>query len=496
MSEINNQEFPELPHPPANCVLRPATAGINADVDVFICLYGSFSGDIWHVAAADILSRYQLNRRSCSNPNPFQRVRFRTAISINKYDRNRADAGKREQDWKRLAVAPQQKVKGRGTTTTGPDDDEFRKVSGKEPPKSIPNLVVPRRRGTAMSALLTEQRKCLAEEKKRYGKRLPTKNTPKRSPSSKRSKEKAQTIHPIRPLINGANHASKKEAAVISRGRTSWTYLHSIGLKSALVIVPDRKGQGQFQIINDSLTWVECMTTFQRQNNYYTETDFTDFDTLAWLEVLQLHSKVYKIARESNGKRRTLPVLENQGPGKQGYLVDLAASTSIVMQQMKYLGPLNTYHILGHRLSGGTEGPEGDIPNDTRNKAGIKVQKLTEIIRKIQQAVNKAKKTGNVRDLKGVVIFNYRLGDVNVQHDSNPQILDQFKSLAGSKGFATIIIPQCNKEQWKEAEKAIKTDSKDPYSEKYVFDFLDTLNEDSENPKRLPNAVKVCLDST
>lgn len=72
--ELKPPDKPKLPH---GVRLKQPISQF-ADKNVFIPLFGEFTGDVWHVAAAEILSDYTRDSRQ----NPFNGFAFRTCITI------------------------------------------------------------------------------------------------------------------------------------------------------------------------------------------------------------------------------------------------------------------------------------------------------------------------------------------------------------------------------------------------------------------------------
>ncbi|KAL2128094.1 hypothetical protein VTI74DRAFT_9735 [Chaetomium olivicolor] len=126
------------------------------------------------------------------------------------------------------------------------------------------------------------------------------------------------------------------------------------------------------------------------------------------------------------------------GPAKDTGLIDLLASTS---------------KILGYRLSSGAA-----LSDRAKTLAYAKFNALYIVIDRAKT------KTAEV---KGVVLFNYRIGDVNKQHNANPTILLDVREAVAKKGYVIIVIPQMASGVYRTHKAKIAATGS------YVFDLLD-----------------------
>ena len=457
---------PPLPRPsPKNIQLKPVKA-TNAPKDVYIPLYGLFTGDIWHLAATEILSEYQYQAPNQNRPDPFPGVRFRTCITLAFYDRNLTKASRtaEEKDYGYEALAPQPLPKPLSKAGQAKKDKTAAKTAEKAKPatkrqKTEKNIG---QGGTDKSEIeSSEEHEELSDE-------------PSMPPLSKSSKGKGKAKGKKKADLQDQgsdDERLKEEHKVISRGRGAWRFLKGIGLTGALIIVPDRKGLPNLEHVNDSLTYEECNKAYDSQFTI----EEPDFDEIVWDRIKEMWRVTQK-----DGRSQFPP---DRGTKTEDYLVHLLVSTSIVMQQMKYLGPAAAKKILGYRLSGGVPGPGGEVPVDIRQQAAGKLLKLIKKIEIARARIRLARQGAHpgIPEFKGVIIFNYRIGDVNRQHDSNLDILRQVKRLSGERGLATIIIPQCNDKDWAKVRTSLKEvpSETDPYMDDYVFNMLGVGKEGS-----------------
>ena len=125
----------------------------------------------------------------------------------------------------------------------------------------------------------------------------------------------------------------------------------------------------------------------------------------------------------------------DRGPREEQSLIPLWASITMLMQLMQHLGIENSLRILDSRLS-------GDIELKDVNKQSAK-----DLFENFFGVLNKALKSTKK---KGVLLFNYCLGDVNKQHDANDQILNQVKGLAEKNEMVVLSIPMMGSNKMKE----------------------------------------------
>ncbi|KAI8955364.1 hypothetical protein F4801DRAFT_601905 [Xylaria longipes] len=359
----------------------------NITKDVFIPLFGQFGGDVWHVAAAEILGEYARTGKQYVK-DPFERLAFRTCITVNHVD-------------------------------------------------------------------------------------------------------------------------EAMQAVSVRRARVTWKYLASLGLKPILLRAPD-KSRVELDTINDDLTWDECNMRYKKQNELQRNNEELDRDQ----EFIQRLDEEFVQTVLYDLPPALKPSLES-GPRKQEYLLPLLASTSVVISQMKYLGfseakrskyiwnsvllkpsafgysdndwlIITNATVLGIRLSGAR--PEGEVPRRVREQAGQKFRLLKAKIWQIRNEIN---------NLKGVVLFNFRTGDVNHQHDSNVDIFHNFRAEAEKRKLAVIAIPQMHASDWDSTKRELKQKSDGlqqpitPYKRDWVFDLLDVDKPGS--PQELDNRVKACF---
>ncbi len=191
------------------------------------------------------------------------------------------------------------------------------------------------------------------------------------------------------------------------RGGKSWAYLQETSLNASLVLVPHRRGSSQVALANSQLSSEEA-------DAWYVEGGMS-FEKALMARINHIRG---------NGKWAT-----REGPDRDPYLINLLASTTIVMQMMEHIGHAQAQKILGYRLSGGAtlEGTERET------LAHNKVIQLCRIIDGATQAITHA--AGDPRHgPKGVVFFNYRVGDVNKQHNATPGILNDVRMAAAAHG--------------------------------------------------------------
>lgn len=237
---------------------------------------------------------------------------------------------------------------------------------------------------------------------------------------------------------------TSKEAPCVVRGRKSWKYLKSIGLHASLVLVPDHKGQSAVAYANSTLGTAEANDCYDTQNS--------DFDLL-------MRARVTAKAKVG---AKAWPI--GAGPETDPGLIDLLGSTTVAMQMMQHLGYSEAQKILGYRLSGGAA-----LGETAKSTAHAKVTALCEMI--------DGAKTATGGTPSGVLLFNYRLGEVNKQHNANKDILEQVCKVAADMGYVTIVIPQMSSGQYKTNLKGIE-DKKG--GGVYIFDLLDVKTPDAQ----------------
>ena len=225
--------------------------------------------------------------------------------------------------------------------------------------------------------------------------------------------------NPTAPQSTGPQKERKDEAPCVARGRKSWQYLKSIGLGASLVIVGNDDTQSAVGRVNDALTTALATSKYIANNQ--------SFDTVIKGQIDALVEGNGHAPRVADGNSTT-------GPSYDPSLINIWASTSVAMQMMQHLGLSTAQKILGYRLSGGA-----NLKDSAKRLAEQKFIALCGII-------DTAKKAN--RELKGVVLFNYRIGDVNTQHDSNPGILKNVHDAAVAMGYMTIVIPQMSSREY------------------------------------------------
>ena len=339
----------------------------------YIAWYGTLTGDIWHVAAAQILSEYI--RSGSGNAHPFPDHEIRTCLTI------MAD-------------------KKYGT-------------AGEAPAAASSAQQAPAAAGSHGHSQEYQYGEAAYGEEWAYG-------------------EEAQS-------------ESSKISPCVQRGRKSWKYLQAIGLNASLVMVPHRIGSGQVAHANDTLSAEEATTWYVDKPTTF------DQALTTWVGHLD--------------RRPPWP----QGPGvaNDPCLIDLLASTTVVMQMMEYIGYQEARRILGYRLSGGA------TMGGTREALALqKVYQLCGIIDAVNTNVNNT--------LQGVVLFNYRIGDVNKQHNASAGILNDVRKAAAAHRYATIVIPQMSSDEYRKHKPAVTTHGRSvstpaltPYMRSVVFDLLD-----------------------
>ena len=449
---------------------------IRVDKSVYIPLYGLFTGDIWHVAAAQILSEYEKD----GSDMPFGRFQIITCISVNNYDRRLAADEEVAKDSERPATAPQpakrpisksgQKRKekarlAREEKARKKAEEAERKEEEKEAKRKRPRRKSKPRKKEKKKKQENEEDEeeqgVEADDDSSGNERRPRtkKPPPPVKETKKRGKEKEEKApagkKPKPQDLDDADDAPppqwRVENAVVKRARGSWRYLTTIGLTTAVVLVRDGTGPLFWPYVHDYLTWDEVHEAYRRQSRGMVPRTFDDM-VVGEIEAM-------------GGNPPALDYRVKHGPTREPQLVDLLCSTSAAMQLMQYLGVRQSQMILGYRLSGG--------PQRTRWVEEVATQKLQQLVEKIDQVYRA------VDNLGGVLLFNYRLGDVNKQHDSNVDILAQVRRLAAEQKLATIIVPQMDSKGYGELVTKLEADEEEnennenAYLRKYFhFDFL------------------------
>ncbi len=389
----------------------------------YITLYGTLTGDIWHVAAAQLLSQYA---NPAKGAHPFAQHDIHTCLTVMSYDKNKVQDANRWEgfDATKHPTAPQpigpRPGKGQASSSASASASES-EAGGKQPKK---------RQATGS-----------ASESDVGGLGTPVTKKPKT--------------------------ADEKEANCVARGRKSWFYLRSIDCLPSLVIVPNMQSSNIVNLANALLSadeadrWLTDQVAFLATIAATPGVEKTGFDRL-------IADQIDKMWLE-HPQRLNWP--EGKGPSDDQRLIDLLCSTSIVMQMMDHLGWANAQKILGYRLSGG----EG-LSQAARETAEKKVKQLIQLI---DRATDEAGKQG-FYPVQGVVLFNFRTGDVNPQHDANLSLLSHVRQVAAAKGYVTFAIPQMDggiyAKEFKEAlsgppEKAPAL--LQPFMGNYTFDLLD-----------------------
>ncbi|KAK4183747.1 hypothetical protein QBC35DRAFT_347499, partial [Podospora australis] len=147
--------------------------------------------------------------------------------------------------------------------------------------------------------------------------------------------------------------------------------------------------------------------------------------------------------------------------------------------------------ILGYRLSGG--GSKDETALGVTEKAAIK--KFNALKEKIHQIAAYVISLGGT--FRGVYFFNFRIGDVNKQHDSNLDLLNHFRDEAAQLGYATIVIPQLGGEDADRHRKYLANETStminpDHYKGHWLFDMLEVYSGGSTKT-HLDDRVKACF---
>ena len=395
----------------------------------YITLYGTLTGDIWHVAAAQILSQY-------ANPakvvHPFAQYDIHTCLTVMSYDKNKVPNGNK---W-----------------------DGF--DATKHPTAPQPIGPHPSKRQATSSASAS------ASESDAGGKR-PKK---RQATSTASGSDVGDMGPPATKKPKSTGEKEPKEANCVARGRKSWFYLRSIDCLPSLVIVPKIQSSNVVNLANTLLNadeadrWFADQLGFLATNAATLDMERTGFDRVVADQIEKMWTEHQRL-NWPGGK----------GPSDDPRLIDLLCSTSIVMQMMDHLGWADAQKILGYRLSGG-EGLS-QAAKDTAEK------KIMSLLQTIDSAVDEATKQGSsaVKGVvEGVVLFNFRIGDVNGQHDANVLILSQVRRMAAAKGYVTIAIPQMDGGIYSKKFKAALSGAPEtapaalqPFMGKYTFDLLD-----------------------
>jgi hypothetical protein len=149
------------------------------------------------------------------------------------------------------------------------------------------------------------------------------------------------------------------------------------------------------------------------------------------------------------------------------------------MQMMDHLGYAEAQKILGYRLSGGE--------SLTRDAKATAEKKVVELHGAIAKAVAEVAMKPSHPVVNGVLLFNFRIGDVNPQHDANLSILAQVRQVAAAQGYVTIAIPQMDSTTYeKDFNNKLDTnipsntpEKSKPFMGSYTFDLLDVVRKDS-----------------
>jgi len=382
--------------------------------NAYITLYGTLTGDIWHVAAAQILNEYA---HPTKEPHPFAHHAIHTCLTVMDYDKRAVQAAHRWAGFDETVhpTAPQ------------PVGDRPKK---KQPTSSDSDAV-------------------------------------DTGPPAK----KPRTL---------------TEANCVVRGRKSWFYLKAIGCVPSLVIVPDARGSSVVTLANSLLSATTADNYLATQTNFInTHASTTGFDKTGFDRVM-----AEQIAQMWRDHPRGMPWPTGKGPTDDPRLIDLLCSTSVVMQMMDHLGVAEAQKILGYRLSGGQS-----LSQEARTTAEHKVVRLH---RAIDDAVAEVKKHDSRAVVKGVVLFNFRIGDVNTQHDSNLSILGQVRKEAAAKGYVTIAIPQMDSVTYeKDFHKKLAVPipatapaASKPFMGDYTFDLLDVAPAQGAPAPYMDNTAK------
>jgi hypothetical protein len=121
-------------------------------------------------------------------------------------------------------------------------------------------------------------------------------------------------------------------------------------------------------------------------------------------------------------RRRVTFVAHDSLVENSGCMMRYDAGTSVLMELVGYLGVKTSQSILAGVMASGSD-----------NQVLGRIRALE---RTIAQARKRAKS-----DTARILILNYRQTDYNVQHNANPDILEQITGLAKTRGISVIILP-------------------------------------------------------
>ncbi|KAK4223409.1 hypothetical protein QBC38DRAFT_373119, partial [Podospora fimiseda] len=257
-----------------------------------------------------------------------------------------------------------------------------------------------------------------------------------------------------------------EEGKIAGKAGVSWEYLKSIRFPASLVIfkrctemtasaeVKRNKETAYRRFVEKNLDHNIAEKSFELQQKY-PEKSFND-----WL-----------------GDDEILKAKNDGTDVPNDQIIHLWCSTTIVMQMMNYLGIAESQKILGSHLSGcHLSRVAGDI--DVQGVANRKFNELCVLINQRFIAEPAEKKP------KGVVLFNFRKGEVNGQHDSSIEIFNQVRTLCDKLGrqYLLFAIPQMGPEDWTRLE----NDKKPQQHE--IFDLLDVHSLAESKP--IDNRIK------
>lgn len=203
------------------------------------------------------------------------------------------------------------------------------------------------------------------------------------------------------------NAANGDQNTSITRGSGTYEYMRAIGIAPTLVAMRKGKGSSDNFSLGDKLrsSGVNAYRVAQHQRD-------DDF----WTRLRTVALDLFKISGYSD---------QIQGPILDPHMFPLWASTAVVMQLIDNIGTTNALKILGHRFSLNMTGPMIRAANERVRKLLVTIEQV-----KREQGVSK------------VLIFVYRIGDLNGAHDSNGNLLGFVRDLARRKDIGVIIIPQ------------------------------------------------------
>jgi hypothetical protein len=149
-------------------------------------------------------------------------------------------------------------------------------------------------------------------------------------------------------------------------------------------------------------------------------------------------------------------------PWSDSELVNMHPTTTIVMQMREFFGHDVWYNRI---VRGFTKGIE--------TAAATAIQevdaKITELSNIIDRVIREETQKGRLG--RRVVIYNYRIGDVNKQNDSTIPLLRQVQRLAHKCGACVIILPSMKRADWNNQVQPQLNKKQQKWGPDYVFDL-------------------------